>query len=187
MSKKRYIPTAEYYFYILLSVIDICVGGFCAIRLGLNILDGSAFNKVPATFNTGVVNRFHITPIVWNVIYIFAIVLCVIAYPFVSRKRQELRDKVEYDENGVSRKHGSFSQLSKAERDAIEQQKMIDMERILPSSLVKSITHIGSEHPEEDLERLIGLSVVKEEVKRMVSRMEFEQGNHKHKNGETHT
>ncbi len=163
----------KYYIYIVLSTLDIVVGTFCGAKLGMNLLINS-FNKQPAGFNSSFTNQ---TPVfsmfLMNALYFIGVMVCVVAFPILTKKRQALRDEVEYDENGVSRKHGSFSQLSKAEREAIEQQKMMDAERILPSTFVKSATHIGSETPERDLQKLIGLKEVKDEVNKMCARMEF--------------
>lgn len=88
--------------------------------------------------------------------------------------RQGLRDEYEYDENGVNRKKGKFSQLSKKERDEIEQAKMLDAERLLDSPTVKSITHKGSTNPNEDIKSLIGMNNVKKDMHEMVARVQYE-------------
>jgi len=89
--------------------------------------------------------------------------------------RIKYRQNVEYDEFGRSKSKGAYERLSKKERDAIDLQKTLDMERIVDSSAIKKITKKGSKTPLEDLNGLIGLEPVKEKVKEMVARMEFEQ------------
>lgn len=169
LQKKQF----QYYLYIGLSVLDIVIGMICGIRLGMNLL-AESFGKHATGFNTpGIHQGFTLPSVFINALYLVGLIICIIAFPVLTQKRQALRDEVEYDENGVSRKKGSFSQLSKAEREAIEQQKMMDAERILPSSFIKSATHIGSETPEKDLRKLIGLKEVKDEVDKMCARMEF--------------
>lgn len=98
-----------------------------------------------------------------------------LAVPVLNKIQLKLRDKVEYDEFGQSRKHGDFSKLSAAERRKIEEAKMIDSERILPSSELDSMTHKGSKTPEEDIEKLIGLPQVKTMMKDLAARMEYDK------------
>lgn len=166
-----------YSLFIGLSVFDICAGLFFAYKLCLQIIA----QKSPSTFSNEAAksNTFYIA------LYGICIVICAVLYPILTAKRQSFRDEVEYDENGMSRKN-KFSQLSKKERDAIEQQKTIDRERILPSTVLKAATHKGSETPEIELDKMIGLANVKAEVEKMIARMEFEAGKCKNKHTETH-
>ncbi len=171
----------QYQALIILSAVD-AVAGLTALIYGLYLaLFGT--NKT-AVFESQV-NQVEIwirSASIWGC-FIFA-AACFVAYPFLTKKRQALRDEVEYDENGVSRKKGSFSQLSKAERDEIERQQMIDRERLLPSSQLKSITHEGPADPEAELDKLIGLKQVKLDVKQIEARMRYEaELNAKNKKG----
>lgn len=95
-----------------------------------------------------------------------------LSYP-MTKLRNKYRDEVEYDSNGISLKYGDFSNLSNQERAAIEKQKMMQREMLIDSVTLKNITKKGSVKPEEDLERMIGLSSVKTELHKMASRLAF--------------
>lgn len=90
------------------------------------------------------------------------------------------RQDVEYDEFGRS-KRKNFKRLSRTEQDAIDLQKTADLERLLPSTVIKRITKEGSKAPEDDLNRMIGLTGVKNKVGEMSARMKFEQESNKGK------
>ena len=93
--------------------------------------------------------------------------------------RIKLRNIVDYDEFGVSKKYGKYERMSAKEKKVIDMQKMADMERILSSSQIKKLTHKGSEDPCKDMKKLIGLRNVKDKMKEMVARMEFERSSKK--------
>lgn len=116
-----------------------------------------------------------------NFLPLWAIVVCAFLgifllgfSEFFKMKRNKYRDIVEYDENGISKKYGNFSQLSNQERKIIEQQKMMQRELLVDSVTLKNITHKGYENPEEALDSLIGLEETKLEIKKMAARMKFE-------------
>lgn len=88
---------------------------------------------------------------------------------------------VKYDEFGRSKKKGNFKMLSQKEQDEIAWQNMVDLERVLSSSVVNKITKAGSKNPEKDLEKMIGLVPVKNKVTEMAARMEFENERNKGK------
>lgn len=168
---KRDNPVVEYYLFVILSVVDllgVLIFGLLSLYHGILCYE----NHVTVSFiqNKGIPLQYKF------ILFIVLTGICFILYPILTMKRQKLRDFVEYDENGVSRKRGSFSQLSKKERDAIDAQKMIDAERILPTTTLKSITKIGCSDPEKELNDLIGLCEVKKKVKEMLARMAFEMG-----------
>lgn len=169
------IKVIMYYTVVIGSVLDIVCGitfgMFFCFSLISNQLKSGSFSAFNTTGNVTNSVSASVVSFIWLVLC----AICVVIYPFLVKKRQELRDEVEYDEFGVNRKRGSFSQLSKKERDAIEQQKMIDAERILDAPTLKKITHTGSDNPEADLEKLIGLSNVKNDIKQMEARMLYEQ------------
>ena len=93
--------------------------------------------------------------------------------------RIKLRNIVDYDEFGVSKKYGKYERMSAKEKKVIDMQKMADMERILSSSQIKKLTHKGSEDPYKDMKKLIGLRNVKDKMNEMVARMEFERSSKK--------
>lgn len=84
------------------------------------------------------------------------------------------RRDVEYDEYGLSKTKGNYEGLSKAERDAIDLQKTADMERLVNTVAIKKMTHHGPADPIKELNELIGLEPMKESVREMVARMQFE-------------
>lgn len=88
--------------------------------------------------------------------------------------RIKLRQDVEYDEFGRSKKKGRYEELSKEERNQIDLQKTLDMERIMDSAALKKMTKEGSKNPQEDMDRLIGLVPVKEKMQELVARMQFD-------------
>jgi stage V sporulation protein K len=88
--------------------------------------------------------------------------------------RVQTRRDVEYDEYGLSKTKGHYEYLSKAERDQIDLQKTADMERLINTTTLKKMTSKGPEDPMKELNEMIGLEPVKQTVKEMVARMEFE-------------
>ena len=113
-----------------------------------------------------------------NLLYLaFAIPLLFTKLLFEARIK--LRNIVDYDEFGVSKKYGKYERMSAKEKKVIDMQKMADMERILSSSQIKKLTHKGSEDPYKDMKKLIGLRNVKDKMNEMVARMEFERSSKK--------
>lgn len=102
------------------------------------------------------------------------ILICVAAFPALRVLRVKTRRDVEYDEFGVSKSKGRYEYLSKKERDAMDLQKAMDVERLVSTTALKKMTHEGSKNPNEDLKKMIGLNPVKEKVEEMAARMEFE-------------
>ena len=113
-----------------------------------------------------------------NLLYLaFAIPLFFTKLLFEARIK--LRNIVDYDEFGVSKKYGKYERMSAKEKKVIDMQKMADMERILSSSQIKKLTHKGSDNPDKDMNKLIGLRNVKDKMNEMVARMEFERSSKK--------
>ena len=75
--------------------------------------------------------------------------------------RVKYRHDVEYDEFGRSKSKGNYEYLSKAERDKMDLQKTLDMERIMDSSALKKMTKKGAKDPEKEMNSLVGLVPVK--------------------------
>ena len=103
------------------------------------------------------------------------IVALIILYKPVQAFRYSAREGAEYDEFGRNKKKSNIMGLSRKEREALDLQKITDMERVIGSTELKKITKKGSADPEEDLNKLIGLSETKQKVKEMAARMKFEQ------------
>jgi stage V sporulation protein K len=104
---------------------------------------------------------------------------CILVSLFMQKPLRELRVKtrhdVEYDEFGLSKSKGKYEYLSKVERDQIDLMNLARMESVMSSSVIKKMTKEGSKHPQEDMDRLIGLAPVKKKMTEMVARMEFEK------------
>lgn len=111
-----------------------------------------------------------------NIFYKLGIISCVIAFMLMKQfdfLLAEGRQEVEYDEFGRS-KRKNIKTLSRKEQDAIDLQKLADMERILSTSQLKKMTKQGSKNPDEDLKKLTGLYPVKQKVKEIEARYKFE-------------
>ena len=117
-----------------------------------------------------------------NIFYKLGIISCVIAFMLMKQfdfLLAEGRQEVEYDEFGRS-KRKNIKTLSRKEQDAIDLQKLADMERILSTSQLKKMTKQGSKNPDEDLKKLTGLYPVKQKVKEIEARYKFEQMHGRH-------
>ena len=101
--------------------------------------------------------------------------------------RVNARKDVEYDEFGRSKSKGTYERLSKKERDQIDFQKTLDMERVMDSTAMAKMTKEGSIDPVQDMEKLIGLQPVKQKMKEMVARMQFENEANKKKKKQEQT
>lgn len=170
MKKDSLSPGIKYYISIMISVIAV-IGIIIGVMLFLNIVPSYVIPSNNSFNTTTSTNSHTLSP---RIIGMVTTIVCGIITIVITPIRQRLRDEYEYDENGISRKKGSFSQLSKKERDAIEQAKMMDMERILSSTNMKKITHEGSMDPDTDMKNLIGLMNVKRDMHEMFSRIVYE-------------
>ena len=161
-----------YYLSIILSVSVIVFSIFCVWLFMTTV----GKPKVNGFENAQTVNVFktmiNTSP---SAVYLILAALGIVVTPFLAKWRQELRDLVEYDENGLSKTHGQFSQLSRKEREAIDRQKTLDTERILSATTFKTICHDGSQNCHEELDRLIGLQNVKDRIHEMEARMDYEK------------
>jgi stage V sporulation protein K len=162
-----------YTILILVSVADICAAGFCAYQ-------------VLGMYLSGLPGSLSVTesPYLWMGGTFVGIAL----WPVLTRARQKYRDLYEYDEKGNSRKRGSKSQLSAAERKQLDIQQMTDQERIFSASERKRITHEPPKNTEAALKELIGLRDVKRDVHEMEARMAYEKQcwKEKHHHGKFH-
>ena len=161
-----------YYLSIILSVSVIVFSIFCVwlfmTTVGKPKVNGFEYAQTVNIFKT-MINTIP------SAVYLILAALGIIVTPFLAKWRQKLRDLVEYDENGLSKTHGQFSQLSRKEREAIDRQKTLDAERILSATTFKTICHDGSQNCHEELDRLIGLQNVKDRIHEMEARMDYEK------------
>ena len=114
------------------------------------------------------------------------IVDCIFVMSFLLRKPLEkemnkYKQMAEYDEFGLKKKKNGRYDLSKEERRALDLQQMANMERLISETTLKKITKKGSVNPDRDMDKLIGLGPVKQKMKEMVARMEFEKYSRKNK------
>lgn len=115
--------------------------------------------------------------IIGGLLIVSGLILPKILNPLKTQARQE----AEYDEFGRSKSKGTYEQLTRKEREMIDLQKTADMERIMNSADIKKKTHSGSTDPQQDMDKLVGLFPVKQKMREMVARMEFETAEKKKK------
>lgn len=113
--------------------------------------------------------------IVFYVVLVLIWCLLKLSSRVLSKNEEYLRNMMEFDEQGMSKKYNSIQKLSKQEREAIAKQKIADMERILGTGTLKKMTKQGSKDPEKDLKHLLGLKDVKKDISEMAARMEFDK------------
>lgn len=113
-------------------------------------------------------------------VFLLSIILYSSTAVLMKRLLNETIQANEYDEFGRSKKK-KYENLTRKEREAMDLIKTEDLERILSTSVVKSITKKGSSNPEEDLNNMIGLIPVKTKLNEMISRMKFEKYENKKK------
>ncbi len=152
MKKHSSPPTMAYYGTLGLMVLELIGGAVSAIYALQNLFNGQPY-----------------------ALLLGCTVVCGCALMVTNALYRKLRDLVEYDEFGQSRKHNDFSKLSAAERRKIEEAKMIDSERLLPSSELNSMIHKGSNRPEEEIDELIGLPQVKTMMRDLAAQMLYDQ------------
>jgi len=162
--------TLLYYFAITLSVLDLCFVLTCGFHLFTQI----ANTRISAPFNQQTLDIHYVLSQTPFVLELVVATIGVVIYPFLSKWRQKLRDESEYDENGVSKKHGQFSQLSAKERKQIDMQNTMDNERILSTNTIRTIKKDVFEDPDKELSNMIGLQSVKLEIRKMEARMKYE-------------
>lgn len=93
----------------------------------------------------------------------------------LEKLRLEARNEQKYDDYGRVKISNQYERMSAREQAEIDRINQLEMERTLPSSVVRSMTHEGSKDPVADMENLIGLQTVKEKMEEMAARMEFDQ------------
>lgn len=101
---------------------------------------------------------------------------------FVSNKIRVLaREHVEYTASHQSKEYSrGYYGLSKKKRDEIEQAQFLDNQRILDSKQLQNMKKAGEKDPDKAMENLIGLASVKQEMKEMAARMQYNKENHIH-------
>lgn len=155
---KRFLNNFGYYITIIVSTILFSVGIFIWVYV----------------FNTNDdVTVFLQTAAGKRKIFIYAIIslLCFILQKPLNELKIKFRKVAQYTSDGRNIKFKDYDHLSKSEREIIDKQKMMDMERVLNSSALRAITKKGSKNPENDMQYLLGMDNVKEKMRAMVARM----------------
>lgn len=83
------------------------------------------------------------------------------------------KEAEEFNEFGV-RKRGARRRLSSYNREKVEARQLSEIERIISASELKKTLHRGSKDPETDLSKMIGMESVKQKVRELQARMEFD-------------
>ncbi|MEE5994361.1 MAG: dockerin type I domain-containing protein [Oscillospiraceae bacterium] len=172
MSEKQGKKT-NYPLAILLNVLIILVPLAGGIWFGYDYMNGKKVEVTDQFGNTTVSIERTFNYVALVILIVGAVAYMVFHKPISNMLHQAVQDN-EYDEFGVSKKK-SYKNLTRKEREAMDLQKMADMERLISTSVLKKIVKKGSENPDEDLNRLIGIEPVKEKTNEMVARMKFEQ------------
>jgi stage V sporulation protein K len=161
----------KYYAVILGSVLDILaiIGGIVgALYFLLTERTLGGF-----TTSSGEIQRDFST--LYIVLFSMLAIAGIVLYPILTKSRQSLRDEVEYDENGNSKKYNSLKKMSGKDRDVIERQRMMESEKTLDSATMRKITHEGVKNPQEELDKLIGLEETKTMMNELIAKMQFEK------------
>lgn len=126
------------------------------------------------------VSRARTHLVLWGIGSILSVFFGLFLAPVSKRFLLDSIQQNEYDEFGRSKKRG-YDHLTRQQREELDLKKTADLEMILPTSVIKKISKEGSHHPKEDLESMIGLTPIKEKVRGLIARMEFEQAENKKK------
>lgn len=93
------------------------------------------------------------------------------------RMLADARNEIEFDENGLYRAKNEIQKLSRPEREELGKRQLAEVERILGTGTLQKITKEGSYTPNKDLKAMQGLFPVKEKVREITARMEFDHAN----------
>lgn len=132
------------------------------------------------------INLENLPGVKWKFIITGVIMLIVVILTLkpITKLRQKSRTARKFDKYGRAKDFNDYDSMSNKERKEFDRQRKAEMNRILPMTLVKQMTKKGSDNPQEDMEKLIGLKNVKETMEEMSSRMAFEK---RHKNKKMNT
>ena len=113
--------------------------------------------------------------ILWGIFLVGAVLFVPIGTMY-SRTKLD----TDFNEFGV-RKKDAMLRLSSGNREKVQSAQLAEAERIISSADLKRATRKGSVNPEEDLNKMIGLPLVKEKIKDMKARMEFDTDSKKNR------
>lgn len=93
------------------------------------------------------------------------------------KMQADARNDIEFDENGLFRAKNEIQKLSKKEREELGKRQLAEVERILGTGTIRKMTKNGSTTPMKDLKAMTGLLPVKNKVKELSARIEFDRKN----------
>ena len=108
-------------------------------------------------------------------ILIAIMVVCAILYPLINIMRQKSRMHSKYDKYGRLKQTSQYEKMSVKEQKELDKQRVLELEKMLPSTFVREITKRGTKTPEADMDALIGMDSIKMKVEEMEARMEKER------------
>lgn len=112
-----------------------------------------------------------------NLLFLIMSAVGIVAFKPLGTLRAKYRRAAEYDSSGQRVSMKDPMRMSKKDRDEMDKAKLFREQQICPTTTTDKMTHPGSETPDEDIARLIGLMPVKEKVADMTARMAFENRN----------
>lgn len=110
-------------------------------------------------------------------------IICLIAGFAVGKLYWRHKDIASYDEFGVRKNEKRRMEMDSKERRQLEMQSLMELEKVLPRNTIEKITKEGSVDPDRDLEKLVGITSVKNRLLEMKARMEFEEKDKKRNKG----
>lgn len=155
---KRFFYYCGYYFSIITSIILFMLGLLIWVHLFTTV-----DNLKMLLFSSAGREKL--------IAYILISLICFALQKPLNELKIRFRKVVQYTSDGRNIKFKDYDHLSKKERELIDKQKMMDLERVLNSSALRAITKKGSKKPEKDMDNLLGMDNIKEKMRTMVARM----------------
>lgn len=155
---KRFFYYCGYYFSIIASIILFMLGLLIWVHLFTTV-----DNLKMLLFSSAGREKL--------IAYILISLICFALQKPLNELKIRFRKVVQYTSDGRNIKFKDYDHLSKKERELIDKQKMMDLERVLNSSALRAITKKGSKKPEKDMDNLLGMDNIKEKMRTMVARM----------------
>lgn len=155
---KRFFYYCGYYFSIIASIILFMLGLLIWVHLFTTV-----DNLKMLLFSSEGREKL--------IAYILISLICFALQKPLNELKIRFRKVVQYTSDGRNIKFKDYDHLSKKERELIDKQKMMDLERVLNSSALRAITKKGSKKPEKDMDNLLGMDNIKEKMRTMVARM----------------
>lgn len=98
--------------------------------------------------------------------------------PLMSKLTNRLRYEYKANEMGMMNDF-EYTNLTKEERREFDKQRQMEMERLMPQSAINKMIHKGPKYPQKELDKLTGLAPVKQQIKEITARAEYDMDNDK--------